>query len=70
MWAAFAVIVVAALTVDLLVLRQRGPHKVGAREALLWSLAWIGLAGLFNLALWAYLHELTTPAEADRKSVV
>ena len=66
MWAAFAVIVVAALTVDLRVLRQRGPHKVGAREALVWSLAWIGLAGLFNLALWAYLHELTTPAEANR----
>jgi tellurite resistance protein TerC len=66
MWAAFAAIVVAALSVDLLVLRQRGPHKVGAREALAWSLAWIGLAGLFNLVLWGYLHELTTPAEANR----
>jgi tellurite resistance protein TerC len=66
MWAAFAVIVLAALSVDLLVLRQRGPHKVGAREALAWSLAWIGLAGLFNLALWAYLQAVTTPAEANR----
>jgi tellurite resistance protein TerC len=66
MWVAFAAIVLAALAVDLLVLRQRGPHKVGVREALLWSIAWIGLAGLFNLALWGYLHELTTPVEADR----
>jgi tellurite resistance protein TerC len=66
MWAAFAVIVLAAITLDLLVLRQRGPHKVGAREALVWSLAWIGLAGLFNFALWAYLHQVTTPAEASR----
>ena len=66
MWAAFAAIVVAAVSVDLLVLRQRGPHKVSAREALTWSLAWVGLAGLFNLALWGYLHQLTTPAEANR----
>jgi len=66
MWVAFAVIVLAALSVDLLVLRQRGPHKVSAREALLWSVAWVGVAGLFNLALWGYLHQLTTPAEADR----
>ena len=66
MWVAFVVIVLAALSVDLLVLRQRGPHKVSAREALLWSVAWVGLAGLFNLALWGYLHQLTTPAEADR----
>ena len=66
MWAAFVIIVIAAVWVDLLVLRQRGPHEVGAREALLWSVAWVGLAGLFNLALWGYLHQLTTPVEADR----
>ena len=66
MWIAFAAIVVVAVSVDLLVLRQRGPHKVGAREALTWSIAWVGLAGLFNLALWGYLHELTIPAEANR----
>jgi tellurite resistance protein TerC len=66
MWVAFGAIVLVAVSVDLLVLRQRGPHKVGTREALLWSAAWIGLAGLFNLALWGYLHELTSPAEADR----
>ena len=54
-WAAFAVIVVAALAVDFLVLRAGGAHKVSFREALLWSLAWIALALLFNLGLWWWL---------------
>jgi tellurite resistance protein TerC len=55
MWGTFAALVLAALAVDLLVLRHNGPHKVGAREAALWSLAWIALALLFNAGLWWYL---------------
>ena len=54
-WAAFAVIVVAALAVDFLVLRAGGAHKVSFREALVWSLAWVGLALAFNLGLWWWL---------------
>jgi tellurite resistance protein TerC len=52
MWAGFAAFVVAALIVDLRLLRQAGPHRVSTREALVWSAAWIGVALLFNLGLW------------------
>jgi len=62
LWVAFLVLVIVAVIVDLLVLRQNGPHKVSAREAMLWSLAWIVLAALFNLGLWVYLLE-TGPRE-------
>lgn len=55
LWTAFALIVVAALVVDFLVLRSGGPHRVSFREALIWSLAWVGLALAFNLGLWWWL---------------
>jgi len=66
MWAVFAAFVIAALIVDLLVLRQNGPHKVSAREALIWSAAWIGLALIFNAGLWWYLQGRVPGEEADR----
>ena len=65
MWAVFLVFVVIALAVDLLVLKANGPHKVSTREALLWSLAWIALAALFNAGLWWYLKESGNP-DANR----
>ncbi|WP_022969562.1 TerC family protein [Arenimonas oryziterrae] len=66
MWTAFAVFVVIALIVDLLVLKQNGPHRVGRREALIWSAAWIGLALLFNAGLWWYLKTHLPAVDADR----
>ena len=52
MWAAFAAFVVAALAVDLRLMRHSGPHRVSTREALAWSAFWIALALAFNLGLW------------------
>lgn len=66
MWAIFTAFVIAALVVDLLVLRQNGPHKVSTREALIWSAAWIGLALVFNVGLWWYLQDMMPAAEAKR----
>jgi tellurite resistance protein TerC len=66
MWAIFTAFVVAALIVDLLVLRQNGPHKVSTREALIWSAAWIALAMVFNVGLWWYLQGRMPDAEAER----
>ena len=68
MWTVFTVFVIAALAVDLMVMRSNGPHKVSSREALWWSLAWIGLAMAFNLGLWWYLSE-RLPADAARISL-
>jgi tellurite resistance protein TerC len=66
MWAVFTAFVVAALVVDLLVLRQNGPHKVGTREALTWSAAWIALALVFNAGLWWFLQGRMPGEDADR----
>ena len=65
LWAAFLVLVIVAVIVDLLVLRSNGPHKVSAREALKWSLAWVALAAAFNVGLWWYLAETGPRAVAD-----
>jgi len=66
MWFVFAVLVLAALAVDLFVLKQSGPHRVRTREALLWSMAWIALAMLFNYGLWVWLRDDMAAADADR----
>jgi len=65
MWAVFTIFVILALLVDLLMLKSTGPHKVTTREALLWSVCWIGLAAVFNYALWWYLNHIGNP-DADR----
>ena len=56
LWTAFAVLLVVALAVDLFVMNRRGAHRVGFREAGLWSVAWIAVALAFNLALWLWLR--------------
>jgi len=66
LWGGFATFVVIALIVDLWAMRSTGPHKVGRREALLWSAAWIGLALAFNAGLWWYLKGQLPAAEANR----
>lgn len=51
-WAAFILVLLAALAVDFLVLRSAGAHRVSFREAMYWSLAWVALALAFNAGLW------------------
>ena len=68
-WSAFLVLLVAALAVDLLVLKGKGASPVSFREALNWSIAWVALSLLFNLGLWFYLRQ-TLPVEiADEKAL-
>ncbi len=55
MWAAFAGFVLAMLAVDLFIFGGNKAHKVGFREAAVWSLVWFMLAMLFNFGLWWYL---------------
>jgi tellurite resistance protein TerC len=55
LWAVFAAVVLAALVIDFRVLRAGGGHRVSFRAALLWSVAWVSLALLFNLGLWWWL---------------
>ena len=69
MWTGFAVFVVIALAVDLKLLRQAGPHRVGTREALAWSAAWIGVALVFNGLLWWYLQARDGSAVATQAAL-
>ncbi|GMU45082.1 MAG: tellurium resistance protein TerC [Lysobacterales bacterium] len=69
MWAGFTVLVVVALVVDLLVMRQQGAHRVSFREAMQWSLVWIGLALAFNGLLWWYLDSTGTREFAHTKAL-
>ncbi len=55
MWAGFAVFVVIACAIDLLVLQKKGSEKVSIGQALRWSALWVGLALVFNALLWWYL---------------
>jgi tellurite resistance protein TerC len=57
LWGAFAALVVVALLVDLVLMRHGGPHKVTFKEAVFWSIGWIGLALAFNAGLWWYVGQ-------------
>jgi tellurite resistance protein TerC len=54
LWAAFWVIVVALLTLDLAVF-NRHAHAVSMRAAALWSVAWIAISLAFCGGIWALL---------------
>jgi len=55
MWTGFAIFVVLALAIDLVMLDKKTGQKVTAKEALNWSLLWIGLSFVFAGLLWFYL---------------
>ena len=67
MWAGFGVFVIAMLALDLLMLGKKGAHKVGAKEALTWSLIWFATALLFGAGLWVWLDHSAGRAVADTK---
>ena len=52
LWLVFAGVVIAALLVDLVLMRHGGPHKVTFKEATWWSIGWVALALAFNAWLW------------------
>jgi tellurite resistance protein TerC len=57
LWTAFAVVVASALLIDLVLMRHGGAHQVTFKEALGWSLGWVGLSLLFNAALWWWVTQ-------------
>ncbi|HYD61085.1 MAG TPA: TerC family protein [Noviherbaspirillum sp.] len=59
----FAVSVLLALIVDFALLRRQGAHAVTVKEALNWSLAWIGLSLAFNALLWWAILDTTGDLE-------
>ncbi|AMJ58870.1 MULTISPECIES: TerC family protein [Stenotrophomonas] len=65
LWGGFIAVVIAALLIDLVLMRHGGPHKVTFKEAIYWSLGWVALALAFNAGLWYYLHETAGAAVAN-----
>ncbi|MFM7011594.1 MAG: TerC family protein [Betaproteobacteria bacterium] len=55
MWTGFAVFVVIACAIDLLVLQKNGSERVSIGQALRWSALWVALALVFNGLLWWYV---------------
>jgi tellurite resistance protein TerC len=73
LWALFSAFVVCALLVDFFAMRKQGAHRVGTREALVWSLIWVGVAAVFLGWLWWTLGGLSgdpaRAATADAKAL-
>ncbi|MFL6631763.1 MAG: TerC family protein [Massilia sp.] len=69
MWAGFVGFVLVMLALDLFVFGGNKAHKVGVKEAGLWSLAWVGMALLFNGGLWWYLNTTAGADVADQKAL-
>ncbi len=68
MWIGFALFVVAALVIDLVVLDKKKGQKVSSKEAAIWSLIWVSLSFVFAGLLWWYLSEYYDPAFAKLKT--
>jgi tellurite resistance protein TerC len=70
LWATFVGIVLMSLFIDFVVLRKQGSHEIGVKEALNWSLVWIGLSFLFNGLFWWAVKDVTGSNEiANVKSL-
>lgn len=69
LWGSFAVVVVIMLTIDMLLQGRKGAHSMTMKSAALWSLLWVGLSLLFNLAFWWYLNGEFGRDVADRQAL-
>ena len=70
LWATFSAIVLVSLFVDFVVLKKQGAHVIGVKEALNWSLIWVGLSFAFNGLLWWAVKDSTgSVALANSKSL-
>jgi len=69
LWLVFTAVVIAALYVDMLIMRNNGDHRVSTREALWWITLWVVLALLFNLGLWWHLRDTLLEVQANEYAI-
>lgn len=69
LWGAFAVVVIIMLAVDMLLQGRKGAQTMTMKSAALWSLLWVGLSLLFNLAFWWYLNGEVGREVADKQAL-
>ncbi len=63
LWFFFGGSVLVALFVDFVVLRKQGAHEVSVKEAINWSLVWVGLSLAFNGLFWWAIKDSTGNVE-------
>ena len=68
-WGIFCAFVIGALVVDFLAMRSQGAHRVGMREAAIWSLVWVLVSFVFVGWLWWYLRGAAGPEVANAKAL-
>ena len=59
LWLTFIAIVLSSLFIDFVVLKKQGAHDIGVKEALVWSLVWVGLSFVFNGLFWWAVRDST-----------
>ncbi|MFN7123942.1 MAG: TerC family protein [Hydrogenophaga sp.] len=70
LWVVFVAFVVAALFVDFVVLKKQGAQEVSVKQAVNWSLVWVGLSFVFNALFWFAIKDTTgSSAIANEKSL-
>ena len=69
LWAGFALFVVAALALDMIVLKKEGAHRVGMREALVWSAVWVAVSLVFAGSLWWWMTGCFGAPIADERAL-
>lgn len=70
LWIFFVASVLVALFVDFVVLRKQGAHEVSVKEAINWSLVWVGLSLAFNALFWWAVKDSTGDSDlATTKSL-
>ena len=68
-WAAFAVVVLVMLAVDLFMVGGGREHRVSVKEAATWSVIWVAVSLCFAGALWWYLDGAMGRDIANAKAV-
>lgn len=59
-YSVFIVLVMVLIAIDMLVLKKEGAHRVSSKEALIWTLIWVGVSLAF--AAWLYYELMANPA--------
>ena len=69
LWAGFGLFVIAALALDMIVLKKEGAHRVGMHEALVWSAVWVAVSLVFAGGLWWWLTGRFGASIADARAL-
>jgi tellurite resistance protein TerC len=69
MWSIFGAFVVVALLIDFFAMNKQGAHRVGMREAAIWSIIWVVVSFAFCGWLWWHLGGVDGNPVANQKAL-